>query len=82
MTVKTAPVGVSIVQVLPAQGNGDEGPPLNCIAPLPLPHAVGVAFACCENIPTPMDDVTIVKTAVVATIASSIRVFILYINLA
>ena len=40
-----------------------------------------LALACCENIPTPMDDVMIVKAAVVAAIASSIRVFILYINL-
>ena len=53
------------------------GNPLNCVALLSL-----AALACCENIPTPMDDVIIVKTAVVATIASSIRVFILYINLA
>ena len=73
-----------MVQLLPSQGNGDEGPPLRTEAPLPLPHGApaGLAFACCENIPTPMDDVIIVKTAVVATIASSIRLFILYINLA
>jgi hypothetical protein len=52
--------------------------PFVTVAPLSFVFA---ALACCKNIPAPIDDVIIVKAAVIATIASTIRVFILYINL-
>lgn len=68
----SCPLGVSTswLEVVVPPGPILQVNPLASVAPLP-----DAAFACWENIPSPMDDVA-------ATIISSIVVFILYINLA